>query len=231
MCEQRPADSTLLEVGSWKVVCSNTSNSSDALQRAWRRIPDSFQPPTNPRPSRWGLAGYRFRAMTPKALPASSVRSSLGSRKLQKWRTGCEGRISILKRRHGLRRSLYRGPPGERKSVEPMAARLAPHDVRRTHQSLHHLVAEAGGRCWFLLRTDNRTLATHRVRYSPPHADTRACACLHTAPRLAGAELLRPPQGGELLLEIVRHPSPEHPSPFTIASLRQVVEHRHFITQ
>ena len=33
--------------------------------------------------------------------------------------------------------------PGDRKSVEPMAARLAPHDVRRTHQSLHHLVADA----------------------------------------------------------------------------------------
>lgn len=33
--------------------------------------------------------------------------------------------------------------PGERKSVEPMAARLAPHSVRRTHQSLHHLVADA----------------------------------------------------------------------------------------
>jgi|GEM_PF-108175 len=33
--------------------------------------------------------------------------------------------------------------PGERKSVEPMAARLAPGNVRRTHQSLHHLVAEA----------------------------------------------------------------------------------------
>jgi SRSO17 transposase len=32
---------------------------------------------------------------------------------------------------------------GERKSVEPMAARLAPHDVRRMHQSLHHLVADA----------------------------------------------------------------------------------------
>ena len=31
--------------------------------------------------------------------------------------------------------------PGERKSVEPMAARLAPNDVRRMHQSLHHLVA------------------------------------------------------------------------------------------
>jgi SRSO17 transposase len=33
--------------------------------------------------------------------------------------------------------------PGERKSVEPIAARLAPDNVRRTHQSLHHLVADA----------------------------------------------------------------------------------------
>lgn len=32
---------------------------------------------------------------------------------------------------------------GERKSVEPMAARLAPENVRRMHQSLHHLVADA----------------------------------------------------------------------------------------
>src|SRR5580700_1060879 len=33
--------------------------------------------------------------------------------------------------------------PGERKSIEPMAARIAPNDVRRMHQSLHHLVATA----------------------------------------------------------------------------------------
>jgi SRSO17 transposase len=33
--------------------------------------------------------------------------------------------------------------PGERKSVEPMAARLAPENVRRMHQSLHHLVADS----------------------------------------------------------------------------------------
>ena len=33
--------------------------------------------------------------------------------------------------------------PGERKSVEPMAARLAPDDVQRTHQSLHHFIANA----------------------------------------------------------------------------------------
>jgi len=33
--------------------------------------------------------------------------------------------------------------PGERKSVEPMAARLAGDNVRRMHQSLHHVVADA----------------------------------------------------------------------------------------
>src|SRR5450759_4344374 len=33
--------------------------------------------------------------------------------------------------------------PIERKSVEPMAAWLAPANVRQMHQSLHHIVAEA----------------------------------------------------------------------------------------
>ncbi len=33
--------------------------------------------------------------------------------------------------------------PLERKSIEPMAAHLAPDNVRRMHQSLHHLVADA----------------------------------------------------------------------------------------
>ena len=33
-------------------------------------------------------------------------------RKAQKWRTGCEGRISLLKRRHGLNRCRYKGQPG-----------------------------------------------------------------------------------------------------------------------
>ena len=33
--------------------------------------------------------------------------------------------------------------PGERKSVEPMAARLDPGRVQAAHQSLHHVVARA----------------------------------------------------------------------------------------
>ena len=33
--------------------------------------------------------------------------------------------------------------PGGRKSVEPMAARVHPQDVRSAHQSMHHLVADS----------------------------------------------------------------------------------------
>ena len=38
-------------------------------------------------------------------------------KKAQKWRTGCEGRISILKRRHGLNRSRYKGTHGMQRWV------------------------------------------------------------------------------------------------------------------
>jgi len=38
-------------------------------------------------------------------------------KKAQAWRTGCEGRISVLKRRHGLRRCLYRGAEGMKRWV------------------------------------------------------------------------------------------------------------------
>jgi IS5 family transposase len=38
-------------------------------------------------------------------------------KKAQKWRTGCEGRISVLKRRHGLNRSRYKGTDGMKRWV------------------------------------------------------------------------------------------------------------------
>ena len=50
--------------------------------------------------------------------------------------------------------------PGDRKSVEPMAARLEPTRVRATHQSLHHLVAKAD---W----SDAAMLAAVRARVLP----------------------------------------------------------------
>jgi SRSO17 transposase len=47
--------------------------------------------------------------------------------------------------RHAPLKDYCRGLllPGERKSIEPMAARLDPHHTERTRQSLHHLVAKA----------------------------------------------------------------------------------------
>jgi IS5 family transposase len=38
-------------------------------------------------------------------------------RKAQAWRTGCEGRISVIKRRHGLSRCRYRGEEGMKRWV------------------------------------------------------------------------------------------------------------------
>jgi len=38
-------------------------------------------------------------------------------KKAQAWRTGCEGRISVLKRRHGLTRCRYRGAEGMKRWV------------------------------------------------------------------------------------------------------------------
>jgi transposase, IS5 family len=35
----------------------------------------------------------------------------------QKWRTGCEGRISVLKRRHGLNRCRYKGESGMKRWI------------------------------------------------------------------------------------------------------------------
>ena len=73
VCEQRPADSTLLE-GCLELHV-------EQFGRAPERVaadPDSLPPPTNPRPSRWGSSGYRFPVTTPRAPPASSGRSSVG---------------------------------------------------------------------------------------------------------------------------------------------------------
>jgi SRSO17 transposase len=50
--------------------------------------------------------------------------------------------------------------PGERKSVEPMAARVRPEQVSATHQSLHHLVAKAA---W----SDEALLAAVRTQVLP----------------------------------------------------------------
>ncbi len=57
--------------------------------------------------------------------------------------------------------------PIERKSIEPMAARLAPGNVRQMHQSLHHIVAEAAWSDSALLREVRREVLPAMTRKDP----------------------------------------------------------------
>jgi SRSO17 transposase len=54
--------------------------------------------------------------------------------------------------------------PIERKSVEPMAARLAPGNVRQMHQSLHHVVADAAWSDDALLKQVSRQVLPAMMR-------------------------------------------------------------------
>lgn len=57
--------------------------------------------------------------------------------------------------------------PIERKSVEPMAARLAPGNVRQMHQSLHHIVADAAWSDEALLRQVRNQVLPAMTRKHP----------------------------------------------------------------
>jgi IS5 family transposase len=57
-------------------------------------------------PNRATKSGHRRREQTKRWF-----------KKAQKWRTGCEGRISLLKRRHGLTRCRYKGDAGMQRWV------------------------------------------------------------------------------------------------------------------
>src|SRR5690242_5210544 len=57
--------------------------------------------------------------------------------------------------------------PGERKSIEPMAARLAPERVQAAHQSLHHVVAKAEWDDAALLRAVRERVLPAIERHGP----------------------------------------------------------------
>ncbi len=57
--------------------------------------------------------------------------------------------------------------PGERKSVEPMAARIAPDRVQAAHQSLHHVVAQAEWDDAAVLRAVRERVLPAIERHSP----------------------------------------------------------------
>jgi IS5 family transposase len=70
-------------------------------------------------------ASARARGVKRVCIPSRSTKSGLRRREQKKswfrrgqaWRTGCEGRISVVKRRHGLNRCRYKGDAGMQRWV------------------------------------------------------------------------------------------------------------------
>jgi IS5 family transposase len=112
VCEQRPADSTLLD--------GCLEQHVEQFGRAPERVaadPGFFSAANESKAEQMGVKQVSIPSHDTKSPARKQRQKQRWFKELQKWRTGCEGRISVLKRRHGLRRSLYRGPDGIRRWV------------------------------------------------------------------------------------------------------------------
>jgi SRSO17 transposase len=71
--------------------------------------------------------------------------------------------------RHGPLRDYVTGLclPGDRKSIEPMAARVDPRHVRARHQSMHHFIANAAWDDGAVLRIARETVLAALERHGP----------------------------------------------------------------
>ncbi|HEY6372356.1 MAG TPA: ISNCY family transposase [Candidatus Sulfotelmatobacter sp.] len=112
VCERRPADSTLLE--------GCLEQHVQQFGRAPEQVaadPGFFSAANESKAHDRGVRRVSIPSHDTKSPARKQRQKERWFKKLQKWRTGCEGRISVLKRRHGLRRSLYKGSGGIRRWV------------------------------------------------------------------------------------------------------------------
>jgi len=107
VCEQRPADATLL-VGCLQQHVAHFGRAPDQVAAD----PGFFSAANESHAERMGVKRVSIPSHDTKSPARKQRQKQRWFKELQKWRTGCEGRISVLKRRHGLRRSLYKGPDG-----------------------------------------------------------------------------------------------------------------------
>ena len=112
VCEQRPADATLLE-GCLEQHVEQFGRAPDSVAAD----PGFFSAANESKAEEMGVRRVSIPSHDTKSPARKQRQKERWFKKLQKWRTGCEGRISVLKRRHGLRRSLYKGPDGIRRWV------------------------------------------------------------------------------------------------------------------
>lgn len=112
VCEHRPADSTLLG----GCLDQHFQDFGHAPQQI-AADPGFFSAANETKAHQRGVNRVSIPSHDTKSVARKQRQKQRWFKKLQKWRTGCEGRISVLKRRHGLRRSLYRGLSGIRRWV------------------------------------------------------------------------------------------------------------------
>ena len=110
--DQRPADSTLLLPALEQHV--------QQFGRVPERVaadPGFFSAANEAQAEEMGVRRVSIPSHATKSPARKQRQKERWFKKLQKWRTGCEGRISVLKRRHGLERCRYKGPDGMKRWV------------------------------------------------------------------------------------------------------------------
>ena len=112
VCAERPADSTLLV------------KSIEIHQQQFGRTPHTlaadaaFYSEANEKAAhKMGVQRVAIPNRSTKSAERRLLQKKKWFRQAQAWRTGCEGRISVLKRRHGLNRCRYRGDNGMKRWV------------------------------------------------------------------------------------------------------------------
>jgi IS5 family transposase len=110
--DQRPADSALL-VPSVEQHILLFDRAPDLVTAD----PGFFSAANEARAEEMGVRRVSIPSHATKSATRRQRQKKRWFRKARKWRTGCEGRISVLKRRHGLRRSRYKGPNGMKRWV------------------------------------------------------------------------------------------------------------------
>ena len=110
--DKRPADSTLL-LASIEQHIQVFGHAPDALAAD----PGFFSAANEAGAEKLGVKRVSIPANGTPGKQRKEKQKKRWFKKLQKWRTGCEGRISVLKRRHGLQRSRYKGLCGMKRWV------------------------------------------------------------------------------------------------------------------
>jgi len=112
VCDQRPADSTLF-LPALERHLQQFGSAPDVVTAD----PGFFSAANETQAEQIGVRRVAIPSHDTKSAARKQRQKQPWFKQLLKWRTGCEGRISVLKRRHGLNRSRYKGLNGMKRWV------------------------------------------------------------------------------------------------------------------